>query len=489
MPKFSGRRRKVKRDHTPGFIKSDRSIAICRSENHSSTIRTLQQALGNQIVQRMLQSHSLQAKFVVNKPGDRYELEADRVAERVMRMGKPCTACQKDEVEMLQAMPLAGQITPLVQREAAPEEEEEIQRQAAPEEEEQVQREAAPEEEEEIQTKRADGGSSHLCSILDAQIKSLKGRGDPLPGTVRNFFEPRFGCDFSHVHVHTDPQAMATARSLNAQAFTIGRDVVLGSGRSSMHTEGGKRLLAHELTHVVQQGGGSSGPVRVSRSAQRVSRQITVHPATSDVSRIDTSRSSAQIGVMAAGGGIAYGLTRHHIPPMIGIPDTMPRKRGRSWQVALWRADAFPRVDNTIYIASDLAANSCPFRKSLDHEANHWLDAYAIIVRHGEHLASDLGELPGPSNPVAAATVRQAREARRDILNRMARIERCVMSQTCYDIYRTDRARDVREYPNVFDECPAPRPPVPRLVPVGGLVNVLCRPAPDGCPRPTVPFP
>ena len=488
MPKFSGRRRKAKRDHTSGFSKSDRSIAICRSENHPSTIRTLQQALGNQIVQRMLQSHSLQAKFVVNKPGDRYELEAERVAERVMRMEKPCTACQKDEVEMLQAMPLAGQITPLVQREAAPEEEEEVQREAAPEEEEQVQREAAPEEEEEIQTKRADGGSSHLCSILDAQIKSLKGRGDPLPGTVRNFFEPRFGCDFSHVHVHTDPQAMATARSLNAQAFTIGRDVVLGSGRSSMHTEGGKRLLAHELTHVVQQGGGSSGPVRVSRCAQRVSRQITVHPASSTVSRIDTSKTSDQVGVLAAGGGVAYGLTHHHIPSMIGIPDTMPRMRGRGYQVAVWRADVFPTVDNTIYVARDLGADSCPFRSTLDHEANHVLDAYAIMVRHREHLASDLGELPGPGNPVAAATIREAREARQDIRDRMTRIERCVMSQACYDMYRTDRGRDVREYPGVFDGCPAPRPPVPR-VPARGLVNVRCNPAPSGCSRPIVPFP
>ena len=488
MPKFSGRRRKVKRDHTPGFIKSDRSIAICRSENHSSTIRTLQQALGNQIVQRMLQSHSLQAKFVVNKPGDRYELEAERVADRVMRMGKPCTACQKDEVEMLQAMPLAGQITPLVQREAAPEEEEEIQRQAAPEEEEQVQREAAPEEEEEIQTKRADGGSSHLCPILDAQIKSLKGRGDPLPGTVRNFFEPRFGCDFSHVHVHTDPQAMATARSLNAQAFTIGRDVVLGSGRSSMHTEGGKRLLAHELTHVVQQGGGSSGPVRVSRSLKRISRQITVHPASSTVSRIDTSKTSAQIGVLAAGGGVAYGLTHHHLPSMIGVPDTMPRMRGRVYQVAVWRANVFPTVDNTIYVASDLGADSCPFRSTLDHEANHVLDAYAIMVRHRENLASDLAGLPGADNPVVAANVREARVAREDIRVRMRRIERCVMSQACYDMYRTDRGRDVREYPGVFDGCPAPRPPVPR-VPARGLVNVRCNPAPAGCPRPIVPFP
>jgi hypothetical protein len=359
----------------------------------------------------MLQSQSfaIQTKLTVNKPGDRYEQEAERVADRIMRMEMPCPQCQEDEGEALQAMPLVGQITRLVQRQTAPEEEEK-------------------KEEETVQTKRAETGSSQMCPILDTQVRSLKGRGHPLPGSVRDFFEPRFGCDFSHVKVHTDPQAAATARALNAQAFTVGRDVVLGSGRSSMQTEEGKRLLAHELTHVVQQGGGSSRPLQVSRKGQSVQRQITVHPASSTVSRIDTSRTSAQIGVLAAGGGVAYGLTHHHIPTIIGVSDTMPRMRGRSYQVAVWRANVFPQVDNAIYVASDLAAGSCSFRSTLDHEANHVLDAYAIMVRHREHLVNDLGGLPGPDNPVAAANVRDAREARQDIRDRMTRIERCVMS-------------------------------------------------------------
>jgi hypothetical protein len=471
MPRFAGRRRKFKRDHVSGYINSDRSVAIPRPMEHSSDLMLLQHSLGNQTIQRMLHSQtcSIQTKLTISKPGDRYEHEADRVAEQVMRMEEPCPLCHEEDGGMLQAMPVAGQITPLVQRQAGPEEEEK-------------------KEEETVQTKRIEGVSNDLSPILDAQVRSLKGRGHPLPGSVRGFFEPRFGCDFGHVRLHTDPEAAAMARALNAQAFTVGREVVLGSGRSSMQTEGGKRLLAHELTHVVQQGGGSSRPVRVSRCAQMVSRQISVHPASSTVSRIDTSKTSDQIGVLAAGGGVAYGLTRHHIPSMIGVPDTMPRMRGGGYQVAVWRADVFPTVDNTIYVASDLGAGSCPFRSTLDHEANHVLDAYAIMVRHREHLASDLGELPGADNPVAAATVPEAREARQDIRDRMARIERCVMSQACYDMYRTDRGKDVREYPGIFDGCPAPRPPVPR-VPARGLVNIRCNPAPSGCSRPIVPFP
>jgi hypothetical protein len=477
MPRFARlakRRKKPNRDHMAGPIKPDRAVAISRPKHASGSFMDVHQALGNQTVQRMLQSQIIQAKLAVNKPGDRYEQEADRMADHVMRMAEPCPQCQEDEGEKIQTMPLAGQITPLVQRQTAPEEEEK--------------KEEKKKEEETVQTKRTDGGSAQLCPILDAQVRSLKGRGSPLPGSVRDFFEPRFGCDFGHVRVHTDPQAAATARALNAQAFTVGRDVVLGSERSSMQTEDGRRLLAHELTHVVQQNGGSRGSVRVSRSGQSVQRQITVHPASSTVSRIDASRTSAQIGVLAAGGGVAYGLTHHHIPTMVGIPDTMPRMHGRSYQVAVWRADVFPTVDNTIYVASDLGAGSCPFRSTLDHEANHVLDAYAIMVRHREHLISDLAGLPGADNPVAAANVRDARVAREDIRDRMTRIERCVMSQACYDMYRTDRARDAREYPGVFDGCPAPRPPVPR-VPARGLVNVRCNPAPGGCPRPVVPFP
>jgi Domain of unknown function (DUF4157) len=69
--------------------------------------------------------------------------------------------------------------------------------------------------------------------------------------------EPRFGADFSAVRVHTDAHAHALARSVNAQAFTVGRNVVFGAGQYAPETESGKRLLAHELTHTIQQGSAS----------------------------------------------------------------------------------------------------------------------------------------------------------------------------------------------------------------------------------------
>ena len=81
----------------------------------------------------------------------------------------------------------------------------------------------------------------------------LNSPGQPLDRETRAFMEPRFGHDFSGVRVHTDAKAAQSARAVNALAYTAGRDVVFGPGQYMPETMGGKRLLAHELTHVVQQ--------------------------------------------------------------------------------------------------------------------------------------------------------------------------------------------------------------------------------------------
>lgn len=85
------------------------------------------------------------------------------------------------------------------------------------------------------------------------QIGSLKGGGKPLSSSTRSFFEPRFGRDFGDVRVHTGPAADRAARSINAEAFTHGTDVVFRSGAYDPEGDDGKRLLAHELTHVAQE--------------------------------------------------------------------------------------------------------------------------------------------------------------------------------------------------------------------------------------------
>lgn len=88
----------------------------------------------------------------------------------------------------------------------------------------------------------------------------LRYSGRPLDPAMRTFMEPRFGRDFSQVRVHTDAAAAASAREVHARAYTVGRDVVFGAGRYEPATPEGRRLIAHELTHVLQQSFGAAAP-------------------------------------------------------------------------------------------------------------------------------------------------------------------------------------------------------------------------------------
>ena len=95
----------------------------------------------------------------------------------------------------------------------------------------------------------------HDARAVDAGLRSP---GLPLEEGLRSFMESRFGHDFSGVRVHADAQAAASARAVNALAYTVGPDLVFGAGRYAPSSADGRRLLAHELTHVVQQTGGGA---------------------------------------------------------------------------------------------------------------------------------------------------------------------------------------------------------------------------------------
>lgn len=95
-------------------------------------------------------------------------------------------------------------------------------------------------------------GEGEIPAIVQEVLRSP---GQPLEPTTRAFMELRFGNDFSQVRVHTDEKAAESARAVNALAYTVGRDVVFGAGQYAPRTGAGRRLMAHELTHVVQQGG------------------------------------------------------------------------------------------------------------------------------------------------------------------------------------------------------------------------------------------
>jgi hypothetical protein len=90
----------------------------------------------------------------------------------------------------------------------------------------------------------------------------LRSSGQSLPDSVRHEFEPRFGHDFSSVRVHADPMAAQSAAAVQALAYTVGRDIVFGAGQFRPESASGRRLIAHELTHVVQQGGNDTPIIR-----------------------------------------------------------------------------------------------------------------------------------------------------------------------------------------------------------------------------------
>jgi hypothetical protein len=145
----------------------------------------------------------LQPKLKTGKQNDKYEQEADRAADRVMRMPHLYNSSHPGN-EILQTKTRANQ-------------------------------------------------HSILAPAMESNIKSLKGQGQPLSRSTRNFFEPLFGHEFNHVRIHTDARAAAAASALNAKAFTMEKDVAFATNQYSPETPGGKRLLAHELSHVVQQ--------------------------------------------------------------------------------------------------------------------------------------------------------------------------------------------------------------------------------------------
>ncbi|MBW4528044.1 MAG: DUF4157 domain-containing protein [Phormidium tanganyikae FI6-MK23] len=120
-----------------------------------------------------------------------------------------------------------------------------------------------PEDEETLQMKSELEGTPELTSELQDRISSIQQTGgQPLDADVRDFFEPRFGHSFSQVKVHHDEQAAEVADGINARAFTIGQNIVFNTGQYEPRSTTGKHLLAHELTHVIQQGKASKQPTQ-----------------------------------------------------------------------------------------------------------------------------------------------------------------------------------------------------------------------------------
>ncbi|MCX7114207.1 MAG: DUF4157 domain-containing protein [Proteobacteria bacterium] len=147
---------------------------------------------------------------------------------------------------------------------------------------------------------RATQSEGEIPSIVH---ETLRSSGQPLDSNTRLFMEPRFGHDFSRVQIHTGANAVESANAVNALAYTVGRDIVFASGQYAPNTKSGQRLLAHELTHVVQQTNSSTLPVsRISRpsdphehEADQIAERIMQHSPTVDDERTDQGLSPGNV--------------------------------------------------------------------------------------------------------------------------------------------------------------------------------------------------
>lgn len=182
---------------------------------------------------RLIGETGLQAKLKVGNANDRCEQEADRVADRVM--ATPTATSVVGAV--------SGGITPLTAQCREEEEEEET-----------VQ--LKEEQEDELQAKAGPNFKGRVPASVEGAIRSSKGGGAPLKPVVQAQMEGRFGVDFSAVRLHSDTTAVQMNRAIGAQAFTHGSHIYFNSGKLDQQGSAGRHLLAHELTHVVQQGGG-----------------------------------------------------------------------------------------------------------------------------------------------------------------------------------------------------------------------------------------
>ena len=243
---------------------------------------------------------NIQQKLKVGQPGDKYEVEADRVADEVVNSqseNQPFFApAQSNSIQtkpnrFIQEKPIAENITPLVQRQEEEEEEaqaklQEITVQRQEEEEEELQMQPIEEEEEMLQPKlrdviiqrqveeeeetlqmqeeeelqmQSEEEEEMLQPKADAPLKteqllnSSKGNGSSLDSETQSQMEGSFGADFGGVKIHTDSTAVQMNRELGAQAFTTSNNIYFNEGKYNPQTQNGRKLLAHELTHTIQQ--------------------------------------------------------------------------------------------------------------------------------------------------------------------------------------------------------------------------------------------
>lgn len=275
----------------------------------------------------------VQKKLTTGAVGDKYEVEADNVADKVVNKRKTGGLLQTRSEEAVQQKPLAETISTVqkmdlaqeqpvqkkgekeedkkvqkksdkeedkkvqkkgekeedkkVQKKSDKEEDKKVQKKGEKEEEKKVQKKSDKEEDKKVQKKCAEcenedkkaqkkeektvqakrNESNSVDENVESNLNSSKGRGNAMDKNTKREMESGFGADFSNVNIHTDSRAVQMSEELGAQAFTHGNDVYFNKGKYNPESKEGKHLLAHELTHTIQQTGSKQKSATIQKSS------------------------------------------------------------------------------------------------------------------------------------------------------------------------------------------------------------------------------
>ena len=325
----------------------------------------------------------IQKKLKIGASNDAYEIEADRVADQVVGMSnaqiqkqlqnplvqRKCASCEEEE--HIQKKSLAEGVTPLVQRKEA-----------------------------------TSGLESMASDSVSSIINSNKSSGHSMDNSTQIFMEGRFGTEFSNVRVHTDSNAQQLSKELNAQAFTVGNDVFFNEGKYNPNSNTGKHLLAHELTHTIQQKG-------VKANIQRLVRERSVtcsgYPASSPIFNVMNSTPDDAVQIIRAADAKAITLLNNTVSELSSIRSRINSGAEPTWPTfsdcmaqsmhikllvnpslaTSWRGTGPRTVNRIIRVYTNLknilesgsARYSCI---GTDCDANE--DAYVMIPEPGYHI-------------------------------------------------------------------------------------------------------
>lgn len=199
-----------------------------------STSRNMQQNTDTELIDRF----PIQLKLSVGAANDPLEHEADAMADKAMRMPetsfiqrKSGCSCSDFDDERVHLKPLANQVTPFIQAKS--------------------------------------DGTGTVNETVSGRIESSMGGGSTMQSDTKSFMESRFGTSFDGVKIHNNNESAQLNSSLNAKAFTVNNNIYFNSGQYQPETDSGKHLLAHELTHVIQQNGPAGSTSGKGKNAQR----------------------------------------------------------------------------------------------------------------------------------------------------------------------------------------------------------------------------